>query len=150
MDIIPIDYLRQAVEMAKRILTKKKIDRQFSGQSSSSPFMNIKNNHGRWITFDMGDELGDKIDKLTVMIGKLAARHSGSGRQFKPQIYQGKRRGQNRGSYDRCSYDQQGYQNRYRSDSGDRIQYNQDRGRPRYEQNYRGSNFRGNVRMYQI
>ena len=39
------------------------------------------------------------------MIGKLAASNSRSGRQFKPQIYQGKRRGQNRGSSDRCIYD---------------------------------------------
>ena len=57
------------------------------------------------------------------MIGKQAARDSALGRQFKPQIYQGKREGQNRGSYDRCGYDQQGYQKRYRSDSGDRRQY---------------------------
>ena len=28
-------------------------------------------------------------------------------------------------------------------------QYRQDRGRPRYEQNYKGENFRGNERMYQ-
>ena len=83
------------------------------------------------------------------MIGKPAARDSGSGRQFKLQFYQGKRRGQNRGSYDRHNYDQQGYQNRYRSHSGDRRQYRQDRGRPRYEQNYKGGNFRGNVRTYQ-
>ena len=55
------------------------------------------------------------------MIGKLAARHSRSGRKFKSQIYQSNRRGQNRGSYDRLSYDQQGNQNRYRSDSGDSI-----------------------------
>ena len=33
-------------------------------------------------------------------------RDSGSGRQFKPQIYQGKGRGQNRGNYDRCNYNQ--------------------------------------------
>ena len=55
------------------------------------------------------------------MTGKLAARDSGSGRQFKPQIYQGKRRGQNRDRYDGCSYNQQDYQNRYRSNSGDSI-----------------------------
>ena len=84
--------------------------------------MSIKGNHNRRVTFDTGDELGDKIDKLTVMIGKLAARDSRSGRQFKPQFYKGKRKGQNRGSYDRHSYDQQGYQNRYRSGSGDRRQ----------------------------
>ena len=55
--------------------------------------MSIKVNHSRRVTFDTGDQLGDKIDKLTVMIGKLAARDSRSGRQFKPKIYQGKRRG---------------------------------------------------------
>ena len=82
--LFPIDYLRQAVETAKIILTKEKIDRQLSGQSSSTPSMSIKDNHSRWATFDTGDELGDKIDKLTVMIEKLAARDSRSGRQFKP------------------------------------------------------------------
>ena len=40
------------------------------------------------------------------MIGKLAARDSRSGRQFQPKIYLGKRRGQNRGSYDRHKFDQ--------------------------------------------
>ena len=94
------------VETAKGILTKEKIDRQLSGQSSSTLFMSMKDNHSRRVTFDTGDELGDKVDKLTVMVGKSAARDSGSGRQFKPQIYQGKRRGQNRGNYDRHSYDQ--------------------------------------------
>ena len=33
--------------------------------------MSIKDNHSRWVTFDTGDELGDEIDKLMVMIGKL-------------------------------------------------------------------------------
>ena len=93
--LFPIDDLRQAVETAEKILTKEKIDRQLSGQSPSTLFMTIKDNHSRRVTFDTGDELGDKIDKLTAMIGKLVARDSGSGRQFKPQIYQGKRRGQN-------------------------------------------------------
>ena len=111
--------------------------------------MSIKDNHSRRVSFDTREELGDKIDKLLVMIGKLGTRDSRSGRQFKPQIYQGKGRGQNRGNYDRHNYDQEGYQNRYRSDSGDRRPYRQDRGRPRYEQNYRRGNFRGNVRMHQ-
>ena len=104
MDIIPIDDLRQAVETAKRILTKEKIDEQFSGQSLSTPFMSIKDNHTRRISFDTKEESGDKIDKLTVMIGKLATRDSRSARQFRPQIYQGKGRGQNRGNYDRHKY----------------------------------------------
>ena len=90
--LLPIQDLSQALEIAKRILRKEKIDRQLSGQSSSTLFMSIKNNHSRRVTFDTRDELGDKIDKFTMMIGKLAARDNGSGRQFKPQIYQGKKR----------------------------------------------------------
>ena len=38
--LFPLVDLQQAVETAKRILTKEKIDRQL-GQSSSTPFMNI-------------------------------------------------------------------------------------------------------------
>ena len=57
--------------------------------------MSIKDSQSRKVSFDTREELGDKIDKLAVMIGKLATRDSGSGRQFKPQIYQGRGRGQN-------------------------------------------------------
>ena len=46
--------------------------------------MSIKDNHSRRVSFDTREELGDKIDKLTVMIRKLAARDSGSHRQLKP------------------------------------------------------------------
>ena len=71
--------------------------------------MSIRDNHDKKVSFDTKEELGDKIDKLAVMIGKLAARDIGTGRRFKPQIYQGRGRGQNRGTYDRCSYNQQSY-----------------------------------------
>ena len=37
--LFPIDNLRVAVKMRKRVLTKEKIDRQMSGQSSATPFM---------------------------------------------------------------------------------------------------------------
>ena len=71
--LFPIGDLRPAVDTAKRILKKEKIDRQLSGQSSSTPFISIKDNHCRRVTFDTGDELGEKIDKLTVMIGKSSS-----------------------------------------------------------------------------
>ena len=58
--------------MAKRILTKEKIDRQLEGQSSSMPFMNIKNRYiSKEFTFDTQDSLGEKIDRLTSMMSKL-------------------------------------------------------------------------------
>ena len=140
--LFPIEDLRQVIQTAKRIITKEKLDRQLTRQTLSTPFMTIRDGHNRKVSFDAKTGLGDKIDKLTVMIGKLATRDSGTSRQFKPQIYQNKGRGQNR------NYNQRTYQNRYRSNSGDRGQYRQDRGRPRYEQNYRRGNFRGNVRSY--
>ena len=113
----------------------------------STPFMSIRDGHHRKVSFDTREELGDKIDKLVVMIGKLATRESRTNRQFKQQIHQSRGRCQNR------SYSQRSYQNRYRQNnrlhSRDRGQYRQDRSRPRYEprneQNYRRGNFRGNV-----
>ena len=49
-------------------------------------------NHRR-VSFDTREELGDKIDKLAVMIGKQAATDSGRTRQFKPQVHQSRGRG---------------------------------------------------------
>ena len=43
--LFPIEDLGQAVETAKRILTKEKLDKQLTGQTSASPFINIR--HGK-------------------------------------------------------------------------------------------------------
>ena len=94
--LFPIKDLRQAVEAAKRILTKEKLDRQLTSQTSSSPFMNSREGqNSRRVSFDTTEDLGDKTDKLAVMIGKLAAKDKVS--PFKPQIHQNRGRGQNRG-----------------------------------------------------
>ena len=69
--LFPIMDLRQAVEMAKRILTKEKIVRQLAGQTSSTPFMSIRDGLNKRVTFNMTDDIEQKIDKLTVMMGKL-------------------------------------------------------------------------------
>ena len=68
--------------------------------------MSIRESHNRKVSFDTKEELGDKIDKLVVMIGKLATSDNRAGRQFKPQIHQSTGRGENRGNYGRCNYDQ--------------------------------------------
>ena len=49
------------------------------------------------------------------MTSKIAVKDDGTNKQFKPQIYQSKRREQTRNFYDKCNYDQRNYQNRYRS-----------------------------------
>ena len=61
--MFPIEDLRQAVETAKRILTKEKVDKQLTGQSSISPFMSIRGGTERKVSFNTTDELWDKIDK---------------------------------------------------------------------------------------
>ena len=144
--LFPIEDLRQAVETAKRILTKEKLDKQLTGQASTSQFMSIREGASRKVSFDTRDELGDKIDKLTVMIGRLAARDNNDTGPFKLQIHQSTGRGQNRG------YSQRNYQNRNRlykrSNSRDQGQFRQDRDRPRFEPSYRGNHFQDSSRRY--
>ena len=76
--------LRQVVETAKRILTKEKIDRQLAGQTSSTPFMNIRDGINKRVTFDMTDSVEQKIDKLRVMMVKLVTEDEGQSKPFKP------------------------------------------------------------------
>ena len=85
--MFPIVDLRQAVETAKRILTKEKLDKQLTGQTSTIPFMSIRDGTERKVSFNTSNELGDKIDKLTVMMGRLAAKDSNDRKPFKSQIY---------------------------------------------------------------
>ena len=145
--MFPIEDLRQMVETAKRILTKEKLDKQLTGQVSTSQFISTREGASRRILFDTREELGDKIDKLMAMIGKLAAKDSDRNRPFKPQIHKSRGPpppGQNRG------YSQRNYQNRNRlnnrSNNRDRGRFRQDRDRPRFEQSYRGSSFQDNSR----
>ena len=85
--------------------------------------MSIREGAGRRVAFDTRKELGDKIDKLMVMVGKLIAKDSNR----KPEIHKSRRPpGQNRG------YSHRSYKNRTRLynrlNSMDRGQFRQDRG----------------------
>ena len=82
--LFPIMDLRQAVEKAKRILMKEKINRQLAGQTSSTPFLSIKDNFSKKVTFDTTDGIEQKIDKLTLMMGKLVTNDKGQSKSFKP------------------------------------------------------------------
>ena len=42
-----IEDLRQAIETAKRILAKEKLDKQLTGQTSTSPFMSVREGANR-------------------------------------------------------------------------------------------------------
>ena len=56
--LFPIEDLRQVVETAIRILTKEKLDKQLTGQTSTSPFMNVRDGIERKVSFHARDELG--------------------------------------------------------------------------------------------
>ena len=119
--LFPIADLRLVVETAKMILTKEKIDKQLAGQTSSTPFMSVRNGLSKRVTFNATDNLEQKIDRLTVMMGKLVKEDEGQPKPFKPQVYQPNRgRDQNRGNY----------HGRFRNNSAYR-------GYPTYNQNFR-------------
>ena len=120
--LFPIADLRLAVETPKRILTKEKIDKQLAGQTSSTPFMNVRDGLSKKVTFNAMDDFEQKIDRLRVMMGKLVTEDEGQSKLFKPQVYQPNRgRNQNRDNY----------HGRFRNN-------NAYRGHPTYNQNFRG------------
>ena len=82
--LFQIEDRRKAVDTAQRILTKEKLDKQLTGQTSTSPFMSIRDGTERRVPFNTRDELGDKIDKLILVMSKLTARDSHERRPFKP------------------------------------------------------------------
>ena len=131
----PIDTLRVVVKTAKRVLTKEKIDRQMSGQSSTMLFMRVSNNNNyftktsckKGVTFDAQETIGrnsDSIDKLISLVSKMNVKMDKQCEtQYKPQVYQGRKRGQNS-----CEYRQDNYQARNRSYRRDQNMYYRSRG----------------------
>ena len=80
--LLPTDNLQMAIETAKRVLTKERIDRQVSGQSSATPFMKVNSEHNyssmksckKGVTFDVMETIkknSDSIEKLTSLLSKM-------------------------------------------------------------------------------
>ena len=134
-----IDDLRTAIETAKWVLTREKIDKQRTGQSSASPFMkasqeNSKKNCEKGVSFgalETTERNSDIKDKLTSLVNKLDMKLDRRETQYRPRIYQGRNRGH--------SQRQDSYRSRDRSCSRVHGQYNIDRGRRNYnnDRNYR-------------
>ena len=114
-----IDDLRTAIETAKRVLTKEKIDKPRSGQSSASPFMkasqeNSKKSCEKGISFGALETIernSDSIDKLTSLVSKLDMKLDRKEDQYIPRVYQARNRG--------CGQRQDSYRPRHRSYSRD-------------------------------
>ena len=81
LTLINVNNLRDAIDLAKRVLTKEKLDRQLTGQSST-PFMREtsndnhlpQNHHKKGVTFDAMEMLernSDCIDKLASLVSDM-------------------------------------------------------------------------------
>ena len=98
--LINVNNLRDAVDLAKWVLTKEKLDRQLTGQSST-PFMKAtsnddyhspQNQQKKGVTFDAMETLernSDCIDRLTTLVSDLKMIMDRKP-QYKPKIYQGR------------------------------------------------------------
>ena len=82
LTLINVNNLRDTIELAKRVLTKEKLDRQLTGQSST-PFMKAtsngdnhlpQNHQKKGVTFDAMETLernSDCIDRLMSLVSDL-------------------------------------------------------------------------------
>ena len=74
------------IETSKRILTKEKLDKQLMRQTSASTFLSFRDSAYRKVIFDDTEYLGDKIDKLMVVMKGLVTKETKGQKPFKPQI----------------------------------------------------------------
>ena len=94
--LFPINNLCEAVEMAKRFLTKEKIDRQMTGQSST-PFMKLTEKKRKSVTFGAKDAIektSENMERMMVLMDKMSIKLEQKDVLYRPQIYQ-TGRGQN-------------------------------------------------------
>ena len=141
--LINVNNLRDAIDLAKRVLTKEKLDTQLTGQSST-PFMKATSNNdshspqnqqNKGVTFDAMETLernSDCIDCLTSLVSNLKMTMDRKQPQYKPKIYQGRPRNQNVGRQNFTPRNRSF--SRGRNQGGNRGNYNN---RNNYRLNYR-------------
>ena len=141
--LINVNNLRDAIDLAKRVLTKEKLDRQLAGQSST-PFMKPTSNgdshsptsdQKKGVTFDAMETLernSDCIDRLTSLVSDLKMTIDRKQPQHKPKIYRGRSQNQNTGRQNFTPRNRSF--SRGRKQGGNRGNYNN---RNNYRPNYR-------------
>ena len=88
--LFPIDNLHEAVETAKRFLTKEKIDRQMTRQSTT-PFMKLAEKKRKTVTFDARDMLektSENMERMMALMDEMYIKLDQKEVSYKPQIYQ--------------------------------------------------------------
>ena len=129
--LFPINNLREAIDTAKWVMNKEKLDKQLTGQASNiSPFMKlIDDTHsGQQKMLNPQD-----LEAVSSMMYNMS-KQGKTGKPFKPQVYQKRGRGQ-RQSYDR---------DRSRNNSRQGQSFGQNRHRNDYRRNGYTQNFSRN------
>ena len=99
--LFPVDNLHEAVETAKRFLTKEKIDTQMTGQSLT-PFMKLTDKKRKTVSFDTRDVLernSENMEWMIALMDKMYIKLDQKEAPYKPQIYQKGGRGQNQQNF---------------------------------------------------
>ena len=121
--LFPINNLGEAVDTAKRVLNKEKLDKQLTGQASNiSPFMNMRDDT------HLGQKMLIKpqdLEAVSSMMYNMSLQQGETKKPFKPQVYQKRGRGQSQ-NYDR---------NRPRNNNCQGQNYGQNRHRNDYRRN---------------
>ena len=154
--LFPVNNLREAVDTAKRVLNKEKLDKQLVGQASNtSPFMKLRDitHSSQKVSIKPQDP-----ETMTSMMYNMSLQPDKAKKPFKPQVYQRRGREQ-RQNYNRDrqrNNDRQGQsfvQNRCRNNYG-RNGYAQnfsrnnsrDRGRRNFNRSYSSDRSRSRKR----
>ena len=130
--LFPINNLREAIDTAKRVMNKEKLDKQLTGQASNiSPFMKLGDDthSGQQKMLNPQD-----LEAISSMMYNMSLQQGKTGKPFKPQVYQRRGRGQ-RQSYDR---------DRSRNNSRQGQNFGQNRHRNDYRRNGYMQNFSRN------
>ena len=136
--LFPINNLQEAVDAAKRVLTKENVDKQLSGQTANStPFMKMGDtaHPGKKVSINPQDLIGEKLENLTSMMYKMSIQQQEEKKLFKPQVYPKRGRGQRR----------QNFGNRDRSRNNDRQRQNFRQTQNRHGNDNRRGSYRQNI-----
>ena len=90
--LFPINNLREAIDTAKRVMNKEKLDKQLTGQASNiSPFIKLRDDthSGQNKMLNPQD-----LEAVSSMMYNMCLQQGKTGKPFKPQVYQKRGRGQ--------------------------------------------------------
>ena len=88
--LFPINNLREAIETAKRVMNKEKLDKQLTGQASNiSPFMKLGDDTSSAQQKMLNPQ---EIEAISSRVYNMSLQQDKTGKPFKPQVYQRKRK----------------------------------------------------------